>query len=134
MKKLEAVFIATLLEMNNPIYDNRLWIATCNIELSRRKFLDEIASTIYGYRGLILVEGGQVWPIPDVYEVMGEEGRWISYYRKEVNGRPLHKPRPSTLERRRIIDLYFRIKHPLIAEDFKSEVFKGESEIIQIKH
>lgn len=130
MKHTKVVFVASKSQLSNPVYEARLWIATRNIGLSRRKLLDAIAKAIYDHQGLILIEGGHVWPVPDIYEVMGEDGRWLSYYCKAVDGRPCHKPRASTLERRRIIDLYFRIAHPAIARDFKSKPFHGKSEVI----
>jgi hypothetical protein len=123
MKKSNFIWMDTNEEMNNPVYETRQWIATRNIELSRRELLDAIAKAIYDYRGKILYKAGhgsRVWPVPDVYEVFGGiDGRWISYYRKEVDGRPRHKPRPSTLERRRLISLFFQIRHRPIWKHFK---------------
>lgn len=118
MKDQRIVVTASNVELNNLIYDNRLWMTARNEPLSRRKLIEDIAWTIYNFNGLIRSDKGHKWPIPDVYEAMGEDGRWLSYYFKEVDGRPFHTPSALTLERRRILDLHYRIKYPEIARKF----------------
>lgn len=116
----DFIYLETNQQLNDPVFDNRLWLATRNIDMPRRPFLDDVATSIYDYKGRILYKRNFIWPKPDIYEVFGGiDGRWISYYIKEVNGRPRHKPRPSTLERRRILSLYFHIRHPHIWRHFK---------------
>lgn len=123
MKKTDRRKNGSYSELNHPVYDNRLWLTARNEKLSRRAFIDDIAITIYEYhrKGGVILSGntGRIWPIPDVYEVMGEDGRWLSYWLTDVDGRPKHKPSMETLERRRLIDLRYRIKYPHIAEKFK---------------
>jgi hypothetical protein len=106
-------------QLENPVYDNRLWLAARNESLTRRAFIHDIALTVYDFKGEILDESGRKWNIPDIYEVMGEDGRWLSYYLQDCEGRPKHNPNSLTLERRRLIDLRYRIKYPDIAENFK---------------
>lgn len=117
------VLTGSAMELNHPVYDSRLWLTARNETLSRREFIEDIARTIYDFhrKGGVIVSGdtGRIWPIPDVFEVMGEDGRWLSLYFLEIGGRPKHKPSPATLERRRLIDLRYRIKFPHIAEKFK---------------
>ncbi len=115
----DFIFLDTNQQLNNPVFETRLWTATRNIHLSRRELLDDVAITIYDYKGRILYKRNFIWPKPDIYEVFGGiDGRWISVYKKEVDGRPRHKPGPSTLERRRILSLFFHIRHPHIWRHF----------------
>lgn len=117
--KNNEIFVGSKEELNDPVYEARMWLAARNESLSRRAFIDDIAKTIYRYKGLLICrETNFLWPIPDVYETMGEDGRWLSYYFQEVDGRPKQKPSHSTLERRRLIDLRYRIKYPHRAEIF----------------
>lgn len=122
-KNSDFIILDTNEELNNPVVDNRLWIAICNIDIPRRPLLDAVATSVYDYERtfLFLYKGStRIWPIPDVYDVFGGiDGRWISYYRKQINGRPKHKPRPSTIERRRLLSLYFRLEHFEIWKHFK---------------
>ncbi len=117
------IFLETSQQLNEPVFEYRLWKATCEIPLSRRKLLDDVAITIYDYKGRILYKKNDkifIWPKPDIYEVFGGvEARWISTYRQTVDGRPRRKSHPSILERRRIFSLYFHIKHPQIWVSFK---------------
>jgi len=115
----DFIFLDTNQDLMNPVFENRLWLATRNRQSSRRKLLDDVACTIYDYEGRILYKRNFIWPKPDIYEVFGGiEGRWLSFYLEEVDGRPRHKPRAATLERRRILSLYFHIKYPLIWAHF----------------
>ncbi len=122
MSNRKFIYIATKEQMNDPVNENHLWTATCDIKLSRRKLLDDIARTIYDHKDHILFKEGRIWPVPDVYELFGGiDGRWISCYRKRVGNRPRHKPHSSTLERRRVLQLYFRLRHPKIAKQFNNK-------------
>jgi len=67
------------------------------------------------FEGYIVIDNGMVWPIPDVDNVLGDP-RWFSYYFEEVEGEPRREVR--LIERLRLIDLYFKIKHPNIARHF----------------
>lgn len=96
-------------------YKKRLWLAARNMKISRRKWPDAIADAIYNFDGEILIENGMHWPIPNVDDVLGDP-RWFSYY-LEANG---DEPRRNVIliERIRLIDLFFRIRHPDVARHF----------------
>ncbi len=97
-------------------YKKRLWLAARNLNISRRNWPNVIADAIYNFDGYIMLDNGMLWPIPDVDNVLGDP-RWFSYYFEEDDGgNPLRDVR--LIERLRLIDLYFKIKHPLIARHF----------------
>lgn len=116
MKDNRVIRVASKKELENSAYESRLWLVAKNEQMSRRRYINEIAITIYDFEGTIQDERGRLWNIPDVYELFGEGGRWLSQYLEDEDGRPRRKPRSITLERRRLIDLYYRIKFPHIAE------------------
>lgn len=96
-------------------YKKRLWLAARNMNISRRRWPDVIADAIYNFEGYIVIDNGMLWPIPDVDNVLGDP-RWFSYYFEEVEGEPRREVR--LIERLRLLDLYFKIKHPNIARHF----------------
>jgi len=115
-KKKRIVFVTEAEKFKNPHRKKHLWMATRNMKISRRTWPDEIADTIYNFDGDIMVGNGMRWPIPDVDKVLGDS-RWFSYYFEEDDeGEPRREVR--LIERLRLIDLYFKIKYPLIARHF----------------
>jgi len=102
-------------------YYRRLWIATRNISIPRREWLNEIADALRDYDGMILDEYERRFCIPLVDEVFGDDPdmRWISYYMRPDNSgdHPVSKSRK--FKRLQLIDLYFKIRHPDIARHFK---------------
>ena len=110
-----VVVVASKAELTNPHYNKRLWLAARNMLISRRNWPDVIADALYHFNGEIMIGNGMRWPIPDVDDVLGDP-RWFSYYFEDVDGEPRRKIR--LIERLRLIDLYFRIKHPHIARHF----------------
>jgi len=97
-------------------YKKRLWLAARNMKISRREWPNVIADAIYNFDGYILLDNGMLWPIPDIDNVMGDP-RWFSYYfEADDGGDPLRDVR--LIERLRLIDLFFKIKYPLIARHF----------------
>ncbi len=101
-------------------YYRRLWLATKNLQIPRRDWLDELADTFRDYDGQIRTPSGDPYKLPFIDEVFGDdfEMRWMGYYlRPDVSGRyPRSKSRK--IERLQLLDLYFRIKHPQIAQHF----------------
>ena len=113
-----VVVVASKAELTNPHYNKRLWLAARNMLISRRNWPDEIAAALYHFEGDIMFYSDKRrmrWPIPDVDDVLGDP-RWFSYYFEDVEGEPRRKVR--LIERLRLIDLYFRIKHSHIARHF----------------
>lgn len=118
-KTKSRIYVATRHELRTPSYYNRLWIAARNAAISRRSWLDEIADAIRDFDGSILDELGLDYPIPDIDEVFGNDSemRWFGYYLKENRfGYPFSTS--QKFERLRMVDLYFKIRHPDIARHF----------------
>lgn len=114
-KKKRIVFVTEAEKFKSPHRRKRLWLAARNLKISRRNWPDEIADAIYNFDGDIMV-GSIRWPIPDIDNILGDP-RWFSYYFEEdEEGEPRRNVR--LLERLRLIDLYFKIKHPNIARHF----------------
>lgn len=101
-------------------YYRRLWLAVRNVEISRRDWLDELADTFRDYDGEIKTARGLPYELPLVDDVFGDdhEMRWMGYYlTPDITGNlPYRKSRK--VERLQLLDLYFRIKYPDIAEHF----------------
>ncbi|MGE4069829.1 MAG: hypothetical protein AB7E72_01485 [Lysobacterales bacterium] len=117
-----CVFLATDEELGDIQYYLRLWIAARNITIGRRSWLDEIANTLRDYHGTIWASDGETYAIPLVDEVFGDDPdmRWMSDYLRPSDQDCERPARISSLPTRvRLIDLYFRIKHPEIARHFK---------------
>lgn len=101
-------------------YYRRLWLAIRNLSIPRREWLDELADTFRDYEGDILTAGNRPYELPLIDEAFGDdfEMRWLGYYlRPDATG---HFPRSKSrkVERLQLLDLYFRIKHPQIAQHF----------------
>lgn len=115
-RKKRVVFVTEAKKFKNPTYQKRLWLAARNMGISRREWPNVIADAIYNFDGDIMVSNGMRWPIPLVDDVLGDP-RWFSYYFEEdEEGEPLRDVR--LIERLRLLDLYFKIKHPNIARHF----------------
>ena len=115
------VVVATDAELLNEHYYRRLWIAARNTRISRRDWLDALADCMRDTHNLdIRYSSGEPYPIPHIDDLMGEdpENRWMSHFlRSDPSGeRPYARSRK--LERLRLLDLYFRITHPGIAQHF----------------
>lgn len=111
----QTIKVASIQQLNLKSYRFRLWLAAKNMGLSRRKWPDEIANTIYEFNGTILCPNGRVWPKPDVDNILGDP-RWFSLWFEELNGVPKREVR--YLVRLQLIDLYFAIKYPDIHSHF----------------
>ncbi len=100
----------------------RLAVATANLGMSRRKLADEIVEAIFFYEGEILWPDGTPFDPDDTFfdDLFGNDGgfRWLSSFMALKTTPPKRAPQARVLERLRMIDLFFKIKHPSIARHF----------------
>jgi len=117
-----VVTVATLPELLRHSHFRRLAIATAALEFSRRKLIDEMSDVLYGFEGKLVWPDGSAYDLPDIDDAFGGDGsfRWLSDFIRFAERPPHQIPQRRIIERLRLIDLYFRIKHPerarLIAE------------------
>jgi hypothetical protein len=119
-EKKRVITVASNAELLNKHYYSRLWLATRNLKLPRRAWLDLIAETFVKDDIQIILPTGQLYQIPLVDEIFGNDPdvRWMSYFLR-ADDTDLHPASFSRkLERLRMIDLYFRIRYPDIAIHF----------------
>lgn len=116
------VVVASTHELRRRSHYMRLAIATKALPVSRRELINVVADAIYGFKGKIIWPSGDAFPIPYVDDAFGNDGsfRWVSDFLRFSEETPRQMPQKRIIERLRLIDLYFRIKHPerarLIAE------------------
>ncbi|MCF6319725.1 MAG: hypothetical protein L3J83_10700 [Proteobacteria bacterium] len=119
-KKKRVIIVATKEELLNKHYYRRLWLAARNMSIPRRGWLDEIADCFCQYRGTIVYRSGEPFPIPFVDDVFGDDMdmRWLSNYFGSDESGTAPRVISRKIERLQLIDLYFRIKHPNLAQHF----------------
>lgn len=119
-KTKRIIFVATQDELKSKSYYRRLWVATRNIKLSRRLWLDEIADTLRDFDGVIIHRSGLPYNVPCIDEAFGNdpEIRWMSYYMLADGSGQYPKIQTRKYQRLQLLDLYFRIRHPQIARHF----------------
>lgn len=102
-------------------YYRRLWLATRNVKIARREWLDELADTFRDFEGEIVTRCGLPYEIPLVDDVFGDDAdmRWLGYYLQPDQSGEHPRSKSRKTERLQLLDLYFRIKHPQIARHFK---------------
>lgn len=118
----KTVVVARDDQLTDPQYYARLWLAARNAPITRRDWLDAIADAVRDFDGQIVYAPGIPYRIPCVDEIFGDdpEMRWLGHYLTagDPDGTtPLR--RCTKLERLRLMDLYFRIRHPEIAKHFE---------------
>lgn len=94
---------------------SRLAIAAVAEGLSRREWPNAIADAIYGFEGTIYFADGRKFEPADteVDDTFADpDFRWISDFLAFAVEPPRQRPQLRTLARLRLIDLYFRIRHP----------------------
>lgn len=123
---VSTVVMATDYQLQRLSHHYRLALAAKAEGISRRKWADAIADAIYGFEGTIYYADGRKFDptdteIDDTFD--DPEFRWISDFLGFADVHPADRrqgPQRRTIARLRLIDLYFRIKHPerarLIAE------------------
>ncbi len=117
----KRVFLATDAELSDNHYYLRLWLAARNVACSRRGWLNEIADTLRDYDGTIWAPNGEVYVVPLVDDVFGDDAdmRWMSDYLRSCPDGEQPRRVSSRPSRVRLIDLYFKIRHPEVARHFK---------------
>ncbi len=115
-----VVYVATRSELVRKSYYRRLWIAARNLKVPRRAWLDEIADTLRDFDGMILYRSGIRYNVPDIDEVFGDDPdvRWLGYYFLADASHKYPRHRSRKFQRLQLIDLYFRIRYPDMAEHF----------------
>jgi len=117
--QIRVVKTATDAELLSEPYYSRLWISVKNVQISRRNWLEEIADLFRDTDVQIQLPSGKCYEIPVVDDIFDDtDMRWFSYYLKDDGTGRNPKSRSRCLERLRLLDLYFRIKYPMIAEHF----------------
>lgn len=117
-----SVTVASDRQLRRRSHFQRLAIATAALEVSRRELINVISDEIYAFDGVIFWPDGRAFEIPDIDEAFGTDGsfRWVSDFIRFADEPPRQLPQARVVDRLRMIDLYFRIKHPerarLIAE------------------
>lgn len=115
-----VVYVCTDNELMVNGYYINLWRAAKNVGIPRRQWLDLLADCFCAFSGDIRWSSGDKYEIPMIDEAFGDDCdcRWLSYYLMpdETGNRPALRSR--MYERIRLIDLYFRIRHPNIADEF----------------
>ncbi len=117
----DIIYVATAEELLSRSYYCRLWMAARNISISipRRSWLDAIADAIRDYKGLICHTNGKPYQVPCIDTVFGDTSmRWLSYFLLPDDTGRLPKMKTRKVERLRLIDLFFKIRHPDIARHF----------------
>lgn len=121
-KVIVVITVAAATELLRFSHFHRLAIATAALEFSRRKLIDEISDVLYDFEGKLVWPDGTSFELPDIDDAFGADGsfRWLSDFIRFAEHPPHQVPQRRVIMRLRLIDLYFRIKHPerarLIAE------------------
>ncbi len=119
MRIRKTVYVATNAELMNAHYYRRLWIAVRNITIPRRDWLDELADTFRDADVELLYKSGEPYDLPDIDDLFdGSDMRWMSRFLKAAPSNKHPKSKARSIERLRVMDLYFRVKHPCIAKHF----------------
>lgn len=118
-----SVVMATDFQLGCIPHVSRLAIAAVAEGFSRREWPNAIADAVYSFEGTIYFADGRKFEPSDteIDDTFADpEFRWISDFLSFADIPPRQRPQRRVIARLRLIDLYFRIKHPerarLIAE------------------
>ncbi len=118
-----SVVMASDFQHGRKSHMQRLAIAAKAEDLPRREWPNAIADAIYGFEGTIYFADGRKFEPSDteIDDTFSDpDFRWISDFLSFADTEPRQRPQRRVIARLRLIDLYFRIKHPqrarLIAE------------------
>ena len=119
----KTVVMARDFQLGRKSQVRRLAISLKAEGISRRELANKIADAIYEFEGTIYYADGRKFEPTDteIDDTFADpDFRWISDFLKFADIEPRQRPQRRILARLRLIDLYFRIKHPerarLIAE------------------
>lgn len=111
----KTVVMAPDYHLQRTSHFQRLAIATAALSVSRREIPNILADAIYGFEGTIYWPDGRVYEPTDtaIDDAFGDDDfRWLSDFIRFAEEMPRQRPQRRVLMRLRLIDLYFRIKHP----------------------
>lgn len=109
------VTVASDTQLRSTSHQQRLAIAVGALGVSRRELLDRLADVIYGFEAQILWPNGTIFEVTDTLiddAFTDADGRWISDFLGFAENAPRQRAQCRVLPRLRLLDLYFRIKHP----------------------
>ena len=119
----KTVVMAADYQLQRTSHFQRLAIATVALGVSRREIPNILADAIYGFEGTIYFADGRKFEPTDteIDDTFADpDFRWIWDFLSFAETEPRQRPQRRVIARLRLIDLYFRIKHPerarLIAE------------------
>lgn len=121
IRKQHRVYVASENDLRSPLYLNSLKAAMGMLGLPRRRWRDAIADALCAYEGDFVGPRGEIYMPPEIDDAFPEhiDQRWISDFiaRRFQKGTPvrLHK---RSIERIRLIDLYFRLRYPEVVANF----------------
>lgn len=116
----KIIYVASDTQLTNLNYYRRLWLATRNMGIYRRDWLDAIADAIRDFEGTLVIQSGCKYQIPCIDTTFGDDPdmRWIGHFMASNDNGDLPRRYSKKIERLRLIDLFFRIEHPDIARHF----------------
>lgn len=122
-QKHKSLTVASDYELRNPLYLSDLKRAASSSAVPRRQWRDAIAYAIDRFdrqNGVVLDSEGREWEIPDVDDVFPDDPdqRWFSTWVQTAPKAGRARVHKNTLERVRMIDLYFKIETPDLAHGF----------------
>lgn len=116
----ETILVASIDDLRCEHYYRRLWLATKNMNIARRDWLDEIADAIRDYYGVLVDKRGKPFNVGDIDAIFGDDAdlRWMGFYLQPDRSGEHPKSRSRKYERLQLLDIYFKIRHPQIARNF----------------
>lgn len=117
---LRTIRVASDADLRSPRYLADLKTAVAGLGLPRRVWRDAIADAVRDHDGMILTPVGGVYAIPEIDEHFPDDPdqRWMSAFASTGRDRHAGRLQRRVLERVRLVDLFFRLRHPALAATF----------------
>lgn|GEM_PF-2638297 len=114
---IPCIEVAADWQLRRPSHYRRLAMVVSAIPLSRRKMMDDIASEVYGYQGIILWPDGRPFVVmdEDIDNAFGSDGRFISSFIQDATRLPKQKTQTRVVPALRLLDIYVRLRSPKVA-------------------